>query len=174
MDVNWVAEYISRTAQLSKELHNTSTFLASRMRPDLDVRMQVAVRQFIEAWNQRTGATILLTSHYMADIEALCDRVIVIDGGKLRYDGALSALIAQYAPDRRVVVRTLRPPTPAELAQAVGFVAEDGSFVAMTPPEGVKDVVGLALRVLPVRDLSVEETPLDEVIRRLFAEERPQ
>jgi len=155
-------------------LHRPQVLFLDEPTIGLDVRMQVAVRQFIEAWNQRTGATILLTSHYMADIEALCDRVIVIDGGKLRYDGALSALIAQYAPDRRVVVRTLRPPTPAELAQAVGFVEEDGSFVAMTPPEGVKDVVGLALRVLPVRDLSVEETPLDEVIRRLFAEERPR
>ena len=154
-------------------LHRPKVLFLDEPTIGLDVRMQVAVRQFVEAWNQRTGATILLTSHYMADIEALCDRVIVIDGGKLRYDGALPALMAQYAPDRRVVVRTQRPPTPAERAEASGFVEEEGNMVAMVPPEAVKDAVGRALRALPVRDLTVEETPLDEVIRRLFAEERP-
>ncbi len=151
-------------------LHRPSVLFLDEPTIGLDVRMQVAVRQFIQSWNKKTGATVLLTSHYMADIEALCDRVIVIAGGKLRYDGSLPALVEQYAPDRRVVVRLLRPPTPEEVAAAAPFTEVEGNFVALVPIPEVKATVDRALRTLPVRDLTVEETPLDDVLRRLFGE----
>ena len=137
----------------------------------LDVRMQVAVRQFIAHWNERSGATVLLTSHYMADIAALCRRVIVIAAGRLRYDGSLQALVQRIAPERRVIVRTLRDPTPEEREQAAVFALEDGQLVATVPVAEVKAVVDRALRTLPVQDLAIEEPPLEEVIARLFAEQ---
>jgi ABC-2 type transport system ATP-binding protein len=139
----------------------------------LDVRMQVAVRQFIADWNRQSGATVLLTSHYMADIAALCPRVIVISAGRIRYDGFLPALVDRLAPERRVVVSTVRPLDPAELAAAAPFVAEQGRLAVTVPLSEVKSVVDQALRRLPVQDLAIEEPPLEAVIAQLFSEEEP-
>jgi ABC-2 type transport system ATP-binding protein len=152
-------------------LHRPQILFLDEPTIGLDVRMQVAVRKFIDEWNKRTGATVLLTSHYMADIAALCPRVIVISAGKLRYDGALSDLVRQFATDRRVVVSPLREPTPEELAQADRFKrGDDGKLVALVPPADVKVTVDQALRALPIQDLTVEEPPLEEIIARLFAQ----
>ncbi|MGZ5959230.1 MAG: ABC transporter ATP-binding protein, partial [Myxococcaceae bacterium] len=78
----------------------------------LDVSMQVVIRDFIKTYNERTGATLILTSHYMDDVAALCPRVLVIDRGKLFYDGSLTALAAQIRSDKRIVLR-LDQPVPA-------------------------------------------------------------
>lgn len=150
-------------------LHRPDVLFLDEPTIGLDVRMQVVVRRFVEQWNRRTGATVLLTSHYMADIAALCPRVIVIAGGRLRFDGPLAALVAEHANDRRVVVRTLREPTPEELAAAAPLALEDGALTALVPAGAVKDTVDRALRALPVADLTVEEPPLEDVIARLFA-----
>ncbi|MCW8137563.1 MAG: ATP-binding cassette domain-containing protein, partial [Planctomycetota bacterium] len=140
----------------------------------LDVRMQVVVRRFVEEWNRRTGATILLTSHYMADIAALCPRVIVISAGRLRFDGPLQDLVRRHGTDRRVVVAPVREPTPEELALADRFQrTDDGKLVATVPAADVKAAVDQALRALPIQDLAVEEPPLEDVIARLFAEQEP-
>lgn len=155
-------------------LHRPQVLFLDEPTIGLDVRMQVIVRRFIDEWNRRTGATILLTSHYMADISALCPRVIVIAAGRLRYDGSLQDLVRQYATDRRVVVSPWREPTPEELAQADRFSrADDGKLVALVPPADVKAAVDQALRALPIHDLSVEEAPLEDVIARLFAQQEP-
>jgi ABC-2 type transport system ATP-binding protein len=151
-------------------LHRPKVLFLDEPTIGLDVRMQVVVRRFIDEWNRRTGATVLLTSHYMADIAALCSRVIVIAQGKLRFDGLLTDLVSKYAPDRRVVVRPLREPTEDELARAERFRKDEGNLVALVPPADVKATVDLALRTLPVQDLTVEDAPLDDVIARLFAE----
>src|SRR5580692_3263083 len=74
----------------------------------LDVSMQAVVRSFVKRYNERHGATLLLTSHYMDDVAHLCPRVIVIDRGKLVYDGALDALVTRIRPDKRVVLRFSR------------------------------------------------------------------
>jgi len=152
-------------------LHRPAVLFLDEPTIGLDVRMQVAVRQFVEEWNRRAGATVLLTSHYMADIAALCPRVIVIAQGKLRYDGPLAELVRRYGPDRRVVVQVIRPPTPEELAAAAPLVLEEGKLAALVPSNEVKALVDRALRVLPVQDLTIEEPPLERVIARLFGEE---
>lgn len=153
-------------------LHRPSVLFLDEPTIGLDVTMQVAVRRFIGEWNRRSGATVLLTSHYMADIAALCPRVLVIANGQVRYDGPLEALVARFAPDRHVSVRTLRPPTAPEIEQAAPLRPVDGRMEALVPVGEVKAVVDRALRVLPVSDLTVEEAPLEEVIARLFAAER--
>ena len=82
----------------------------------LDVSMQATVRDFVKRYNERSGATLILTSHYMEDVEQLCPRVIVIDHGKLVYDGALEELVARTRPDKRIVLRFARPVDASDLA----------------------------------------------------------
>jgi ABC-2 type transport system ATP-binding protein len=153
-------------------LHRPQLLFLDEPTIGLDARMQVLVRQFIERWNRQTGATVLLTSHYMADVQALCDRVIIIAEGRLRYDGRLRSLVEEMAPERRVVVRTWRPPSAAELAAAVGFEEREGQLVASVSPAQVREALDRAYTHLPVQDLTIEEPPLEEVIRRLYGEGR--
>jgi ABC-2 type transport system ATP-binding protein len=139
----------------------------------LDVSMQATVRDFVERYNARYGATILLTSHYMEDVQRLCPRVIVIDKGKLVYDGALDKLVTQIRPDKRVVLRFSRPVDRADLEGYGQVVRHDaGESVLDVHKENVNAVVTRALSQLPVSDLTVENPPLEEVMSELFARGR--
>jgi ABC-2 type transport system ATP-binding protein len=144
-------------------LHRPQVLFLDEPTIGLDVEMQVQVRQFIAGINQRFGATVLLTSHYMQDIAALTPRLLVIDEGRLRYDGALTELARKMAPERRVVVRTIEP-----ALLALGFVEEAGKMVAAVAPEDVNGLLGRVLAMVPLAELGVEETPLEEVMGRYF------
>ncbi|MCA9617619.1 MAG: ATP-binding cassette domain-containing protein [Myxococcales bacterium] len=152
-------------------IHRPSVLFLDEPAIGLDVRMQVAVRQFISEWNKQSGVTILLTSHYMADIAALCPRVVVISGGRIQYDGPLADLVARLAPRRRVIVTPTRALTPDEVAAP--FTIDEGRLVADAEVADVKRVVDIALRELPVQDLAIEEPPLEDVIAQLFSESAP-
>ncbi|MCC7538711.1 MAG: ATP-binding cassette domain-containing protein [Deltaproteobacteria bacterium] len=149
-------------------LHRPEVLFLDEPTIGLDVTMQAVVRRFIARWNEQTGATVLLTSHYMADIAALCARVVVVSQGRVSYDGALDELVRRYAPDRRVIVQSTREPTAEELQEAAPFRLREGALEALVPSREVKDVVDRALRTLPVRDLTIEEPRLEDVIARLF------
>lgn len=137
----------------------------------LDVSMQVTMRAFIKAYNEKTGATLILTSHYMDDVAALCPRVIVIDKGQLSYDGTLDALVQRVRPEKRVVLRLARPVDAALLAPLGRVVShEPGSAVLQVQQDAVNATVGRALSTLPVTDLTVENAPLEEVMSELFQE----
>jgi ABC-2 type transport system ATP-binding protein len=88
-------------------LHRPKVLFLDEPTIGLDVSMQAVLREFIRAYNERFGATVLLTSHYMDDVTALCPRVIVIDKGHLSYDGDLKALVHRVRPHKQVVVRTV-------------------------------------------------------------------
>ncbi|NRD65427.1 ATP-binding cassette domain-containing protein [Corallococcus exiguus] len=139
----------------------------------LDVSMQVTMRAFIKAYNEQTGATLILTSHYMDDVAALCPRVIVIDKGQLSYDGSLDALVQRVRPEKRVVLR-LGQPVDASLLASLGKVVshEPGSAVLQVQQDAVNATVGRALSTLPVTDLTVENAPLEEVMSELFQESK--
>ena len=92
-------------------LHQPKVLFLDEPTLGLDVNAQVSVRQFLRDYNERYGATILLTSHYMADITALCDRVLLIHCGELIYDGELEGLLERFAPYREVTVE-LETPQP--------------------------------------------------------------
>jgi ABC-2 type transport system ATP-binding protein len=140
----------------------------------LDVSMQATVRDFVKRYNERNGATLLLTSHYMEDVARLCPRVIVIDRGKIVYDGALDALVARTRPDKRVVLRFSRLIDARELASLGHVVRHDaGQSVLRIPKDAVNAVVARALAEFPVSDLTVENPPLEEVMSELFAQGRP-
>jgi ABC-2 type transport system ATP-binding protein len=136
----------------------------------LDVSMQATVRDFVKDYNERYRATLILTSHYMEDVAQLCPRVIVIDHGKIVYDGALDALVTQTRPDKRIVLRFSRPVDASDLEPFGRLVQHDaGQTVLQVHHDAVNGVVGRALAQLPVRDLTVENPPLEEVMSEIFA-----
>jgi viologen exporter family transport system ATP-binding protein len=139
----------------------------------LDVSMQVVIRDFIKAYNERTGATLILTSHYMDDVAALCPRVVVIDRGLLSYDGALDELVRRIRPEKRLVLRLDGPVDRAAL-EAVGRVisTDAAGVVLQVAQDAVNPAVSRALATLPVHDLTVENAPLEEVMSELFAQSR--
>jgi ABC-2 type transport system ATP-binding protein len=139
----------------------------------LDVSMQATMRVFIKAYNERHGATLILTSHYMDDVAALCPRIIVIDKGVLSYDGGLEALVQRVRPEKRVVFRLERPVEASRLTPLGRVVShEPTSAVLQVPPEAVSATISLALASLPVTDLTVENAPLEEVMSELFSENK--
>ncbi len=147
-------------------LHRPRVLFLDEPTIGLDVEMQVQVRQFIRAINERFGATVLLTSHYMADIAALTPRLLLIDKGRLRFDGPLERLRARIAPERRLRVRGEGAARGALLA--LGFVEEDGALQVSAPVAEVNALLGRVLALAPEAELAVEDTPLEEVIARVF------
>ncbi len=134
----------------------------------VDVTMQRRIREFVAGYNRRTGATVLLTSHYMADIEALCERVIVIHHGRLLFDGALAELVASFSSHKTVTIELAAP--PGDLDGYGEVVRRDGLRVILRAPKA--DTPRLTARLLadlPVLDLAVEDPPIEEVIERVFA-----
>jgi ABC-2 type transport system ATP-binding protein len=151
-------------------LHSPKVLFLDEPTIGLDVTMQSAMRAFIRSYNERFGATVILTSHYMEDVAALCPRVIVIDRGRLTYDGSLSALVHEVRPDKRITLR-LSKSVERSVVDAIGgrvVSFDDSGVVLQVPAASVKDVVGRALSALPVQDLAVEDAPLEEVIADLF------
>jgi len=136
----------------------------------LDVSMQATIRGFIRGYNERWGATLILTSHYMDDVTALCPRVIVIDKGKLSYDGSLAELAHRTRPEKRVVFRLEKPVLRADL-EALGKIVslDDAQAVLQVDRSAVNGVVSKALATLPIIDLTVEDPPLEEIMSELFA-----
>jgi ABC-2 type transport system ATP-binding protein len=150
-------------------LHRPTTLFLDEPTIGLDVSMQVAIRDFIRTYNQRYEATVLMTSHYMEDVVALCPRVIVIDRGKLIYDGDLRELAKKMHPDK-LVSFTLTGPADREALERLGSIAvHEGSRVVLrVAHDRVHDVVSHVLADLPVADLGIADPPLEEVMRHLF------
>jgi ABC-2 type transport system ATP-binding protein len=154
-------------------LHRPRVLFLDEPTIGLDVSMQATVRGFIRAYNERFGATVLLTSHYMEDVAALCPRVMVIDKGRLIYDGALHELVRRVRPDKRVILRLSRPVQRGDL-ESLGTVVEhlDAEAVVQVSQDALQGAVARALSSLPLTDLAVEDPPLEEVMRDLFAQGR--
>jgi len=151
-------------------LHEPQVLFLDEPTIGLDVTMQRRIREFVAAYNRRTGATVLLTSHYMADVEALCRRVIVIHHGRILFDGQLSGLIAGFASHKTVTVEL--DCTPPDLSHYGEVVSRDGQKVVLRVPKGeTPKLTAQLLADLPVLDLAVEDPPIEEVIERVFAGE---
>ncbi|MFL5415175.1 MAG: ATP-binding cassette domain-containing protein, partial [Myxococcales bacterium] len=151
-------------------LHRPRVLFLDEPTIGLDVSMQATVRAFVRAYNERFSATVLLTSHYMDDVAELCPRVLVIDHGRVIFDGALGELVKRIRPDKRVQLRLSRPVQRRDL-EPLGTVVEHGEETAILQVrhENLQLSVQRALAQLPLRDLSVEDPPLEEVMRELFA-----
>jgi len=151
-------------------LHRPQVVFLDEPTIGLDVTMQRRIRTFIAEYNHRYGATILLTSHYMADVEALCKRVIVIHHGRLLFDGDLADLVQQFTAHKTIVVQL------EDCAADLHFYGElvdcsDGRFTLRVPKAETAHVTERLLADLPVIDLLVEDPPIEEVIDRVFTQE---
>ncbi len=155
---------------LAALLHHPQVLFLDEPTLGLDVNAQVAVRDFLAKYNQRYQATILLTSHYMADITALCDRVLMIHQGKLIYDGSLDGLLERFALCREVKVELVQPVTKTELSQYGQIESIEGQQVSfLVQRENLTNTISKLLSQLPIQDLSVNEPPIEEIIGRLFS-----
>ena len=154
---------------LAALLHEPQVLFLDEPTLGLDVNAQARVRQFLADYNRRTGATVLLTSHYMADITALCPRVMLIHEGRLFYDGSLTGLSEQWAPWRQVRLE-LAHPLPAEAFAGYGEIESlEGSDVRLLiPREQLTASVTRLLANHEVVDLEVSDPPIEELIGRLF------
>ena len=154
---------------LAALLHHPQVLFLDEPTLGLDVNAQVAVREFLQDYNQRYQATILLTSHYMADITALCERVMVIHQGQLIYNGGLNQLLEKFAPCREVKVE-LGHSLPTEKLADFGEVQtiEGREVRFLIKREDLTSSVGKILAQLEVIDLSVADPPIEEVIGQLF------
>ncbi|WP_329002654.1 ATP-binding cassette domain-containing protein [Kribbella sp. NBC_00709] len=132
----------------------------------LDVSAASQIREFVSEYVEQTGATVLLTSHYMADVASLCPRLILIDHGRVQYDGPLAELSARLSPYKLIRISTQGDPT------AFGEVVEkaDGQWVLRVPRDEVAGTTARLLQALEIVDLAVEEPPLEKVIDQAYRE----
>ncbi len=151
-------------------LHRPKVVFLDEPTIGLDVTMQRRIRSFVTEYRQRYGATVLLTSHYMVDVETLCRRVIVVHQGKLLFDGELSVLLQKFTSHKTIVVQLGE--CQADL-NTYGEVrsCEDGRYTLRVAKDQTASVTEKLLAELPVVDLLVEDPPIDEVIEQVFAQE---
>jgi ABC-2 type transport system ATP-binding protein len=130
------------------------------------------IQRCLRDYHTRRGVTTLLTSHYMRDVEALCDRVLVINHGALVYDGPLSRIVERFSESKLVKLQ-FEEPAPADLERFGEVVRRDGPSADLKVERSqVASVLAAILDCHSVMDVSVEEAPLEEVIARVFEEAR--
>jgi ABC-2 type transport system ATP-binding protein len=150
-------------------LHRPTTLFLDEPTIGLDVAMQLAIRDFVRSYNQRHEATVLLTSHYMDDVVALCPRIIVIDRGTLIHDGDLRQLIKTMDPDKRVSFTLMQAIGDDELARLGALLTRDGQRITLRVAEReVPQVIGQLLGPLKAADLAIEDPPLEDILRTMF------
>jgi ABC-2 type transport system ATP-binding protein len=148
-------------------LHRPRVLFLDEPTIGLDVTMQRRIRAFIAEYNRRTGATVLLTSHYMADVEALCRRVIVIHHGRLLFDGELTELVKRFSPHKLIAVELAQD--GVDLARYGDVISTDGGRITLRIPKAdTARVTSRLLSELAVTDLTVEDPPIEEVIAQVF------
>ena len=152
-------------------LHSPKVLFLDEPTIGLDVLMQQTIREFLREYNKAYNATILLTSHYMGDVEALCKRVIVINYGTILYDGLLSGLVKEHAPYKSIKVIFSEYVDPKKL-DAFG---ETKSFTypeweVKVPQTKANDVASKILKHFPVEDITIEDPQIEDVIAGFFTD----
>ena len=156
-------------------LHDPRLLFLDEPTIGLDVVAKERIRQFIKAVNRERGATVILTTHDLGDVEKLCERVIMIDRGRLMYDGALAELRARFGEGRVLVVDFETPPAGTTFAACplpgAQFMRQEGRrawFRVTNENGGLAELMPVLLRDYRVRDLSIEEPEIEEVVRRIY------
>jgi ABC-2 type transport system ATP-binding protein len=152
-------------------LHRPRVLFLDEPTIGLDVVSQKAVRQFLRDYNRRYRVTILLTSHYMADIKELCERVIVIHKGRKIYDGALDRLESAGGARKKIITFVPAGNFPDGWQSRHGTTTrgDDGKYTLRVPGENVVAVSQEVLSAGPVADITIEDVPLEDVIAELFS-----
>jgi ABC-2 type transport system ATP-binding protein len=152
-------------------LHRPQVLFLDEPTLGLDVSMQARLRRFLAEYNRRNGVTMILTSHYMADVTALCPRVILIHQGQLLYDGRLSALSERLAPFKLIRVSLSRSDCQSDLLADINVIErENGRLTLRVPRAEAPAITAHLLGTLPVADLAVEDPPIEAVIDQIYRE----
>ena len=156
-------------------LHRPEVLFLDEPTLGLDISMQSRLRRFLAEYGRRSGATMILTSHYMADVVALCPRVILIHHGQLLYDGALDGLAQRLAPFKLIRLAVRNGKAGAEITSVMENEAniiqrENGRLVLRVDREAAPAITARLLDSLPVADLTVEDPPIEAVIDQIFQE----
>jgi len=160
-------------------LHRPTVLFLDEPTLGLDVSMQLRLRRFLTEYNHRSGVTVILTSHYMADVMALCSRVILIHHGRLLYDGELSGLAQRLAPFKllRITLRNDAPrgngigDLPSGGVQHAEIIERDANHLTLRAARNeAPALTAHLLQTLPVADLVVEDPPIEAVIDQIYQE----
>lgn len=150
-------------------LHRPQVLFLDEPTLGLDINTQVAIRDFLREYNRRLGATVLLTSHYMADVTALCQRVLLIHEGRLTFDGSLASLRERFTDYKEIEVKLGFSLPPEELATYAELKAVEGQSVRfMVQADALTHTVTRILSELEVVDLNVSDPPVEEAMVRAF------
>jgi len=153
-------------------LHKPKILFLDEPTIGLDVVSQKTVREFLREYNAKNKTTILLTSHYMADIQELCERVIIIDKGVISFDGRLSEVVDRFADFKLITIQFEGTAThSAESVAKYGEVVEQspGCLTLKVKRDRVIPACKALLDELPVSDIDIQEVPIEDVIRKVFA-----
>lgn len=153
-------------------LHRPKVLFLDEPTIGLDITGQARIREFLREYNRRTGATILLTSHYMADVTALCERIIIIHHGQLKYDGGINDLSRRIAPFKLIGV-LLEQSNSHDLANYGTPVQNEEDAekkYIQVKAEDVTRITSKLLADLPIRDITIADPPIEDVIERAFNE----
>ncbi len=152
-------------------LHSPKVLFLDEPTIGLDVVMQKKIREFLKAYNQKYKATIILTSHYMGDVKELCDRVIIIDKGKIFFDGKLNEIIKKYA-DRKILEVVFSESVEKKdfsIIRAAKIKEFDPLKVVFSVKrKNANPVAAKLLEKFPVADLNILESSIEDIIREVF------
>jgi ABC-2 type transport system ATP-binding protein len=158
-------------------LHEPPVLFLDEPTIGLDVVAKSRIRELLEAVNRERGVTVLLTTHDLDDIEKLCRRVLIIDRGRLLFDGAIDALKQRFGTHRQLVIDLTAPVDEAEVRAAVGDRAEltggaHGRHVLRFARDAVSavELIAAVSAKLPIRDLTIQEPAIDEIVAHIYRE----
>jgi ABC-2 type transport system ATP-binding protein len=153
-------------------LHSPKVLFLDEPTIGLDVVAQKNIRDFLKKYNKKRKTTILLTSHYMEDIIALCERIVIISKGKIIYDGSIDSLMKKYAPNKMITVY-FNDEVKKDKLKNFGeiYKFEDYKVLFKIPRDGVRDAAAKILASeLPVKDIDISEVDVDSIIRNIFTD----
>lgn len=150
-------------------LHSPKVLFLDEPSIGLDVVMQKKLRDFIKIYNQKYKATILLTSHYMGDVKELCERIIIIDNGKIIFDGRLNEITVKFADYKLIKIVFAKEIDPKKL-ESIALVKKYNfpSAVLQVKREASNAAAAELLKNFPIADLNIEEQPIEDIIRNVF------
>jgi ABC-2 type transport system ATP-binding protein len=151
-------------------LHRPKVLFLDEPTIGLDITGQARIREFLREYNKRTGATVILTSHYMADVTALCERIIIIHHGQLKYDGGINDLSRKIAPFKLIgiVLAESNGHDLSEYGEPVQNEEDAEKHYIQVKAEDVTKITSRILSELPVHDITIADPPIEDVIERAF------
>lgn len=150
-------------------LHEPEILFLDEPTIGLDVVSQTNIREFLKKYNEERGATIILTSHYMEDVKRLCKKILMINRGKIIYDGSLKKFTEEYSKDR-VIEATFTSEVAEATLKAYGEIVKYKPLKVqiLAPKERITKIMGSILRELPVENIAIHDKELEEIVKELF------